>query len=140
VAGCSEPGTSTDPKPVLANQIVEADASPGVRTRFVFETAAEGFSVYFQTTTGSVTIAVKLNGAELVRRTDATASSDGLEHHLVGQVNVSSPAQFDVEVTGSGHARFQLVELPPTPSARSAALGAFASVRPKAFAPFAPWR
>jgi hypothetical protein len=119
MAGCSEPGTSTDPRPILANQIVEVDATPGVRTRFVFQTEAPAFRVYFQTTVGSVTVVVILHGAELVRHTDATPSTDALEHHLIGQVNVSSAAEFDVELTGGGHARLQLVEIPAPPAPRT---------------------
>jgi hypothetical protein len=114
-AACSDLGTSTDPKPIVANQVVEADLTRGVRTRFTFETSVEAFTVYFQATAGSATIVVSLNGAELVRSTATTASTDDLDRHLVGQVNVTGPGdgEFDVDLTGAGHARFKLVELPP---------------------------
>jgi hypothetical protein len=111
-AACSDLGTSTDPTPIVANQVVEADLTRGVRTRFVFATSVEAFRVYFQATSGSATMVVTLHGGELLRSTVATASNDDLDRHLVGQVNLSSPGEFEIALTGAGHARFKLVELP----------------------------
>ena len=92
-------------------QVVEADLVRGVRTRFVFTTSAGSFTVYFQATSGSATITVSLHGVELVRSVAATATTDDLDRHLVGQVNLSAPGEFEVGLTGAGHARFKLVEL-----------------------------
>ena len=97
--------------------MVEVDVTRGVRTRFVFHTTAahEVFSVLLQVTSGSATVVVSLDGAELLRHIEATPSTDELGNHLVGKVTASGPGDFDVVLTGAGHARLEIYE-PTSPS------------------------
>jgi hypothetical protein len=107
---CSDPNGS-GPRLIEANQIVTVDLVPRQIVRLYFLAPEAGEVVFlFQTLMGSATIKVTgAGGAELLRRTDPTASSDPLDRHAVGAVTVSAPAQLDIDLTGSGQARIEIL-------------------------------
>jgi hypothetical protein len=118
---CSEPATSSEPTPILVNQVVEVDLPTSGDARFVFQPTADDqiVTILFQATSGSASLVVTQGTTEVVRRAES-ATDNALGRHPAGTVTTAGRQPLGLRLTGSGHVRLEIFQALASPEHRPA--------------------